>query len=130
MDDYSFEKHSDDRGDLIAWENNKNIPFEIKRVYCIYGNTGKNRGFHGHKTEEKVMVCLKGSCTVVVDDGKKEIKRCLDDPSKGLYIRKQTWVEMQDFEKGTILLVLSDSLYDEDDYIREYNDFIGGLQEL
>ena len=130
MNGYSFEKHSDDRGDLISWENNKNIPFEIKRVYCIYGNTDKSRGFHAHRNEESILVCLKGSLTVVVNDGKKEIAHHLSNPCKGLYIGKLTWIQMQDFAEETILLVLSDSLYNENDYIRDYDEFIERVQDV
>lgn len=130
MEICNFKEHSDNRGRLIAWENYKNIPFEIKRVYCIYGIKGKDRGYHAHKEGKSVLVCLNGSCNIVLDDGKKETIFRLDDPCEGLFIGNQTWIQMRDFADGTVLLALADNFYDEDNYIEDYNDFIEGLKNI
>lgn len=121
----SFYINGDDRGQLVALEENKNIPFTIRRVYYMY-DTGSDvvRGKHAHKSLQQVLICVNGSCTIVLDDGheRKEVK--LDNPSEGLYLSHAIWREMKDFTKGTVLMVLADQLYDEGDYIRNYEDFL------
>ena len=120
-----FKENSDGRGDLIALEQNGNIPFDIKRVYYIYG-TPKNvrRGFHAHKNLKQVAVCLKGACTFLLDDGKTKRNVRLNSPSTGLYIGSFIWREMFDFTEDCVLLVLASDKYNENDYIRSYKDFI------
>jgi dTDP-4-dehydrorhamnose 3,5-epimerase-like enzyme len=115
----------DARGSLIAIEGGKNLPFSIKRVYYIFG-TGKNvrRGFHAHIDLKQILICVNGSCKILVDDGysKKNIK--LSNPNQGLLLEGLIWREMYDFSDDCVLLVLADNYYNEDDYIRNYNDFI------
>lgn len=115
----------DDRGKLIALEALKNVPFEIKRVYFLYDlNEEKARGFHAHKELEQMMLCLNGSCSVVLDDGKSKSLHLLSAPSKALFINKMIWHEMRDFSKDCILIVLANDFYDESDYIRNYEEFL------
>jgi len=120
--------HGDEKGYLIPLEGNKNIPFEIKRVYYIFG-TKKDirRGFHAHKSLNQVAICINGSCKILLDDGvdKKEVPLVVQD--KGLLIRKMIWHEMYDFSEDCVLLVLASDFYDENDYIRSYDSF---LQEI
>lgn len=121
----SLKKHGDERGLLVAAEGGTEIPFEIKRVYYITNVFGdKRRGFHAHKTLRQVMFCISGSCKVMLDDGKEKTDILLDSPSEGLIIDSVMWHEMYDFSPGAVLLVLASGHYNEDDYIRDYNDFI------
>ncbi|ATP10363.1 dTDP-6-deoxy-3,4-keto-hexulose isomerase [Aeromonas salmonicida] len=116
----------DERGSLIALEGNKNIPFEIKRVYYIYGTQdGVARGFHAHKELQQIAICLNGSCRFVMDNGVDKSEVILDSPSQGLLIDVMQWHEMYDFSAGCVLLVLASDLYEEKDYIRNYDDFCG-----
>ncbi|HHQ4668753.1 TPA: sugar 3,4-ketoisomerase [Aeromonas veronii] len=115
----------DERGSLVALEGNKNIPFEIKRVYYIYGTQkGVARGFHAHKELKQVAICLSGSCRFVMDDGVKKNEFILNSPSQGLLIDVMQWHEMYDFSEDCILLVLASDFYDEADYIRNYDSFM------
>ena len=112
-------------GYLTALEENKNIPFDIKRVYYTYGvPINKKRGFHAHKNLEQVLICINGSVNVKCFDGKEEKIYLLDKPNEGLYIGTMVWREMYDYEENTVLMVLASELYDEDDYIRDYEKFI------
>ena len=121
----NFETLGDDRGSLIAIEEGYNAPFEIKRVYYIFDTKkGVERGFHAHKKLKQMCIVVKGSCTFVVDDGnqKEEIK--LNTPNQGLYIQGLIWREMKDFSEDCVLVVLASEHYDEDDYIRNYDNFL------
>lgn len=113
----------DERGSLVALEGMKNIPFDIKRVYYIFGANEQPRGFHAHKKLQQCAIALSGKCRVVMDNGSKKEDVWLDIPNKGLLI-KDEWHEMHDFSKDCVLLVLASQDYDEDDYIRNYNDFL------
>ena len=125
-----FQTHGDERGSLVALEDHKNIPFTIKRVYYLF-NTQNNvrRGFHAHKRLKQLAVVLKGSCRFMLDDGKEKINLLLDNPEQGLYIESFIWREMYDFSEDCVLLVLADSFYDEADYIRDYDKFIGEVND-
>ena len=122
---YAFPPHGDDRGQLVAIEEMKDIPFEVKRVYYIYDTLeGVRRGFHAHQNLEQILVCVHGSCKILLDDGKEKEEVLLDKPYEGLYIANNIWREMFDFSPGAVLLVLASSLYDESDYIRDYEEFL------
>lgn len=120
-----FQQHGDNRGQLVALEQNKEIPFDIKRVYYLY-HTGENvrRGYHAHKSLEQILVCVSGKCTIHLDDGRECKEVILDKPYQGLYIANSIWREMYDFSENAVLLVLASELYSEDDYIRDYQEFI------
>jgi dTDP-4-dehydrorhamnose 3,5-epimerase-like enzyme len=115
----------DERGSLVAIEELKDIPFEIRRVYYIFG-TKKNvsRGFHAHKNLQQLAVCLSGKCRMILDDGKIREEAWLDSSDKGLLIGSMIWHEMHDFSPDCVLLVLASEHYDESDYIRDYDDFL------
>jgi len=126
----NFDVMGDSRGSLIAIEQNKSIPFEIKRAYYIFDTQqGISRGFHAHKGLLQVAICLSGSCRMMVDDGVNQENYILDSPSKGLLIGSPVWREMHDFTENCVLLVLASEYYDEGDYIRSYDEFIKGLED-
>ncbi len=123
--DMKFQVIGDERGSLISLEAMKNIPFNIKRVYYIYGVAPKlPRGFHAHKELQQVLVCVSGSCTIILDDGNVKSEYMLDKPNKGLFVDKMFWREMHDFSEDCILMVLASEYYEEEDYIRDYEEFI------
>lgn len=127
---YYFAPHGDERGQLVALEELKDIPFKIKRVYYIYDTkAGVRRGFHAHKCLEQILVCVSGSCKIHLDDGTESVEVELNNPNDGLYISNDFWREMYDFSPDCVLLVLASELYDEKDYIREYDDFIKYVRE-
>ena len=127
---YTFPPHGDDRGQLVAIEAMKDLPFEIKRVYYIYDTlTGVRRGFHAHKCLQQILLCVNGSCKIHLDNGTDTEEVTLDKPNVGLYISNNMWREMYDFTPGTVLLVLASEHYDEADYIRNYEDFIKMIKE-
>lgn len=120
-----FEKHGDDRGMLVALEQLKNIPFDIRRVYYMYDTKpGVTRGYHAHKTLKQILICVKGSCKIRLDDGVNKETISLSDPSIGLYLESNIWREMYDFSEDAVLMVLASEVYDETDYIRNYEEFI------
>ena len=121
----NFKSLGDERGLLISLEQNRNIPFEIKRINYIF-KTKRDviRGYHAHKNLKQVAVCISGTCKFLLDNGKKKINVLLDSPSKGLLIDEMIWHEMYDFSEDCVLMVLADDFYDESDYIRDYNDFL------
>jgi dTDP-4-dehydrorhamnose 3,5-epimerase-like enzyme len=115
----------DDRGSMVAIEGNKNVPFEINRVYYIYNTkAGVARGFHAHKALKQLAVCVSGSCRMSLDDGERRADIVLDSPTQGLIIESMVWREMHDFSDNCVLLVLASDVYDEDDYIRDYDEFV------
>lgn len=128
---FNFDEHGDDRGTLIALEENKNIPFCIKRVYYMYGTgAGVRRGYHAHKCLKQILICVSGSCKILLDNGEEKAEVLLDSPNKGLFIESAVWREMFDFSNDAVLMVLASELYDESDYIRNYDDFIEYYKEL
>ncbi len=119
-----FDLLGDERGSLISLEENKNIPFEIKRVYYIFGTEqGVARGFHAHKELVQVAICVKGSCSFLMDNGNRKETVNLDSPSIGLVIDVMQWHEIHDFSEDCVLMVLASDYYDEADYIRDYDAF-------
>ncbi len=120
-----FSSLGDERGSLVAIEGNKNIPFDIKRVYYIFG-TQKNiaRGFHAHKELNQVAVCITGKCRMLLDNGNAKENVWMDSATKGVLIEDMVWHEMHDFSDDCVLLVLASDIYNESDYIRNYQAFI------
>lgn len=127
---YSFPPHGDDRGQLVAIEAMKDLPFAVKRVYYIYDTLpGVRRGFHAHLNLQQILLCVNGSCKIHLDNGFETREVLLDKPNEGLYISNDMWREMYDFTPGAVLLVLASEYYDEADYIRNYDDFIKMVRE-
>lgn len=119
-----FPPLGDDRGSLVALEAHKTVPFDIKRVYYIFGTRPEvSRGFHAHRVLQQVAVCVTGKCRMVLDDGIQRDEVWLDSPIKGLLISESLWREIYDFSSDCVLLVLASEHYSETDYIRTYEDF-------
>ncbi len=117
-----FPELGDERGHLVVIENLKNIPFEIKRIFYIYGTKPDViRGQHANKISRFVLINLCGSCKIKVNDGENEEIIILDKPHHGIYLDRMVWKDMYDFSEDSILLVLSDSVYLKDEYIRDIN---------
>lgn len=126
----NFDAKNDNRGSLIALENLKNIPFEIKRVYYIFDTKPEfDRGGHAHTNLEQVLIMMDGACEVVLDNGRRIQSVLLNRPNSGLYIGKNIWREMKNFSYGAKLLVLASDFYNESEYIRDYNEFLRVVNE-
>lgn len=122
---FDFNVMGDDRGQLVALEALRNIPFEIKRVYYVTAlDSTKPRGFHAHKQLQQVVVCLRGSCRFIMNDGLETADIWLDVFNQGLMVDKLVWHEMHDFSEDCVLLVLASDYYNESDYIRDYAEFM------
>ena len=114
----------DERGKLVSIEANKNISFDIKRVYYIFDTLpDQERGKHAHKNLEQLIIAIDGACQFVLDDGKNRETVWLNRPDVGLYIGKNIWREMRHFSYGCKLMVLASDYYNEDEYIRDYSVF-------
>ena len=116
---------TDPRGNLTVAEANKNIPFDIKRVYWLYDVPGGEcRGGHAHKQIKEILIAVSGSFHVTLDNGKEKKTFLLNHPDQGLLIDTKTWRTLDDFSSGAVCVVLASDFYDENDYIYDYNDFL------
>ena len=114
----------DDRGNLSFFENQNQIPFDIKRVYWIYDVPGGEvRGGHAYKELQEVIVALSGSFDVVLNNGKEERKFTLNRSYYGLYVPKMIWRHMESFSTNSLALIVADQPYNETDYIRDFEQF-------
>ncbi|MEE0139923.1 FdtA/QdtA family cupin domain-containing protein [Fusobacterium ulcerans] len=114
-----FKELGDLRGKLVVVEGMKDIPFEIKRIFYIYGTRPDViRGQHANKVSRFILINLSGECKVKVNDGKNEEVFILNKPNQGIYLDRMVWKDMYDFSEDSILLALSDSEYISDEYIR------------
>lgn len=118
--------HDDRDGNLIIMEGNKDIPFQLKRIYYINNleNSISTRGLHAHKELEQVIFCINGSFTLGLDDGFQSQKIHMKKDNVGIILGKMLWHTMEDFSSGCILLVVASDYYDESDYIRNYDEFL------
>lgn len=124
-----FPVHGDNRGSLVALEKGDDFPFEIRRVYYIWGtDRDAVRGHHAHRSLEQVIVCTSGSCDFVLDDGARRETIRLDSPTQGLYIRRNIWREFKNFSPDCVVMVLASEHYNENDYIRNYEDFLSSVR--
>lgn len=122
---------SRDRGYLVPIEENKNIPFEIKRVYYTYGvPIGTERGFHAHKHLEQVLICLNGSFKIRCFDGENKEVYELNSQDEGLYIGNLVWREIYDYSENSVLISLASKYYSEEDYIRDYDEFVKIVEDI
>jgi dTDP-4-dehydrorhamnose 3,5-epimerase-like enzyme len=120
----TFPQLGDERGHLVVVEAMKNIPFDIKRIFYMYGADKEViRGQHANKYSEFILINLAGSCDILVDDGKNREVMVLDKPHHGIYLEKLVWKDMYNFSEDSILLVLSNEYYDSKEYIRDYDEF-------
>ena len=117
--------HSDRKGNLSVVENGKTLPFDVKRAYYLYDVPGgESRGAHAHRELEQLIVAASGSFTVTLDDGKDRKSVFLNRPYQGLYVKSGMWRDLSDFSSGAIALVLASDVYKEEDYIRDYREFL------
>lgn len=116
---------NDVRGSLTVVENQKDIPFNIARVFWIYGVPEKSiRGGHGHRRNKQLHVCLSGSVTYVMDNGHTKEKFTLNTPNQGLYNAEMIWHSLEDFAPNTIIQVFNSVEYDDKEYIKDYEEFL------
>lgn len=114
----------DIRGDLSVGEFQKDIPFEVKRYFIVFDvPNSKVRGEHAHKKCHQFLICVKGSCAVVADDGVNKTEIILDSPNKGVYLPPMTWGVQYKYSPDAVLMVFASDYYDSSDYIRSYDDF-------
>ena len=128
----NFKIFGDERGSLTAVEGHKDIPFDIKRIFYIYGTKGQQivRGDHANRKSRFVLMMLSGTCKIKVFDhqgGVQEIVE-LNSPEKGLYLDKMVWKEMYDFSDNSVMLVLSSEHFDKDEYIDTYEELINEIK--
>ncbi|WP_418513871.1 sugar 3,4-ketoisomerase [Corallibacter sp.] len=117
-------KIEDPRGNLAVIEKDV-LPYQVKRVYYLYDvPSGAYRGGHAHKKLYQALIALSGSFDVVLDDGAEKQKITLNTPNKGLFIPTGIWRELENFSSGAVCLVLASEVFDEDDYIRDYKQFL------
>lgn len=121
-----FPQHGDERGHLVIVEGNKDIPFDIKRAFYIYGSDRDVvRGQHANRNSQFVLINVAGTSKVKVKDGEgNEMIFCLNRPHTGVYLPTMVWKDMYDFSEDSVLLVLASEHYDPDEYIRDYETFV------
>ncbi len=120
-----FPQKGDDRGHLVIVEGNQDIPFEIKRVFYIYGSDKDViRGKHANYNTEFVLINVAGTSKVKVDDGTEQKIFSLDRPHTGIFLPRMVWKDMYDFSEDSVLLVLASEHYDETEYIRSYPEYL------
>ena len=125
-----FTIFGDATGSLIAIEALKDIPFEIKRVYYVYGTAEHAvRGRHAHRELEQVIFCPIGSCDFILDNGKERLTVTMNEPNKGLYLKGNIWREFTNFSTDCVVMVLASRHYDESDYIRNYDQFLKEISQ-
>jgi len=114
----------DTRGNL-AFIQEGVIPYNLKRIYYLYDvPSGAERGGHSHIKQHEILIAISGSFDVILDDGEHRQTFSLNRPNKGLHIVNGIWRELQNFSSGSVCLVISDDVFSEEDYIREYSDFL------
>jgi hypothetical protein len=120
-----LDKHHHEKGNISVVENDRTIPFEVKRIYYLYDVPGgESRGGHAHKELSQLIVAVSGSFTVTLDDGKVKRTFLLNRPYQGLYVVSGIWRTLDDFSSGAVCLVLASHIYDVNDYIRVYDNFL------
>ena len=126
-----FPQRGDERGHLVIVEGQQDIPFDIKRIFYIYGSDETVvRGQHANRKTEFVLINVAGSCKVKVRDGKgNEAVFLLNRPHTGIYLPKMVWKDMYDFSRDSVLLCLASEHYDAAEYIREYDEYLKFVNE-
>lgn len=120
-----MDQHHHDTGNITVVENGKTVPFDIKRTYYLYDVPGgESRGGHAHIELSQLIIAVSGSFTVTLDDGNVKRTFLLNRPYQGLYVVPGIWRTLDDFSSGSVCLVLASEKYSDEDYIRDYNDYI------
>ena len=120
----NFAIRGDYKGSLVPIEGGQDIPFDIKRVYYIWGtNYEAVRGHHAHRKLEQIIIPIAGNCDFILDNGKIKETVHLCSPNQGLYIKHNIWREFTNFSENCVILVLASEHYDESDYVRDYEQF-------
>ncbi len=120
-----LDKHHHERGNITVVEGGKTVPFPVRRVYYLYDVPGgESRGGHAHRGLYQLLVAASGSFSVTLDDGRVKRTFLLNRPYQALLIVPGIWRTLDDFSSGSVCLVLASHVYDEADYIREYNEFL------
>lgn len=115
----------DPRGNLTVAEQQKNVPFDVARVYWVYDvPAGESRGGHAHKQCLEFIIAVSGSFHVTLDNGHERQTFLLNHPYQGLLVETGVWRTLDDFSSGAVCLVLASELYEEEDYIRDYGEFL------
>ena len=117
--------HSDRKGNLTVVENGETLPFDVKRVYYLYDVPGgESRGSHAHRELEQLIIAASGSFTITLDDGDNKRSFFLNRPYQGLYVKPGLWRELENFSSGSVCMVLASEVYQKEDYIRDYDEFL------
>lgn len=120
-----FDELGDERGHLVVVEGNQAVPFEIKRIFYIYGSdAGVVRGQHANKESEFVLINVSGKSKVRIMDGTEKVEIELNKPNMGVYLPKMVWKDMYDFSRDSVLLVLASMHYDAQEYIRDFEEYL------
>lgn len=124
-----FKDFGDERGKLVVIEGNQGVPFDIKRVFYIYDSDSTVvRGQHANRKSEFVLINVAGKSKVRITDGNEELVVELNRPMMGVYIPKMIWKDMYDFSSDSVLLVLASTHYDDEEYIRDYNEYLAEIK--
>ena len=117
--------HSDRKGNISVVQNGDTVPFDVKRVYYLYDVPGgESRGAHAHRELSQLIVAASGSFRVTLDDGNCKRSFLLNRPYQGLYVKTGLWRDLVDFSSGSVAMVLASEVYKQEDYIRDYDEFL------
>ena len=117
--------HSERRGNLTVVQNSDTVPFDVKRIYYLYDVPGgESRGAHAHKKLSQLIVAVSGAFRVTLDDGNVKRSFMLNHPYQGLYVKPGVWRDLDDFSSGAVCMVLASEVYQKEDYIRDYQEFL------
>ena len=126
---HRLKRFSDPRGNLIVGERGAGLPFVPRRYFFVCDvSSGQVRGEHAHRELEQFLVCVRGQCTVIVDDGERREELVLNDPTVGLYVAPMVWAVQHGYSADGMLLVLASAEYDPGDYIRDYGEFLSAVR--
>lgn len=127
---FEIQSFKDSRGGLSILEESDNVPFKIKRLYYLYSTkVNKVRGVHAHKKLEQIIIAFAGQFEILLDDGKAKKLFTLDRPNLGLYVSPGIWREVYPLEENGVCAVLASRVYEEEDYIHDYKDFLEYCQK-
>ena len=122
--------HSDRKGNISVVQNGDTVPFDVRRVYYLYDVPGgESRGSHAHKELSQLIIAASGSFRVTLDDGKVKRSFMLNRPYQALYVKPGIWRDLDDFSSGAVCLVLASEVYQAEDYIRDYDDYLGYIKQ-